>query len=125
VPPTEDWIHKAEEDMVMARLAVTNALWSPACFHAQQAAEKALKALFESVALPVPRTHDLVVLLNHLESARILDPQPPSPSFVPRARPVGPQVLARGTMGTYPSTRRGAGAGWNGRQGNVAWTRAG
>ena len=62
--------------MAVARLAVANALWSPACFHAQQAAEKALKALFESVALPVPRTHDLVVLLDHLESARVLDPQP-------------------------------------------------
>ncbi len=34
-----------------------------ACFHAQQAAEKALKATLVTAGTPVPRTHDLVALV--------------------------------------------------------------
>jgi HEPN domain-containing protein len=36
------------------------------CFHCQQAAEKYLKALKQEWALPIPRTHDLLQLLNDL-----------------------------------------------------------
>lgn len=57
----------------MARLAVQNALWSPACFHAQQAGEKAIKAVYESLALPVHRTHDLDALLDGLQDSAGLD----------------------------------------------------
>ena len=34
------------------------------CFHAQQAAEKNLKAYLAAAGLPTPRTHDLLVLLR-------------------------------------------------------------
>ncbi len=36
----------------------------PLCFHCQQIAEKYLKALLEEHGIPVPRTHDLDVLLS-------------------------------------------------------------
>jgi HEPN domain-containing protein len=36
------------------------------CFHSQQAAEKALKALLVADGQPVPRTHDLVQVLDSL-----------------------------------------------------------
>ncbi len=36
------------------------------CFHCQQAAEKYLKALLQELALPVPRIHDLLELLDRL-----------------------------------------------------------
>lgn len=36
------------------------------CFHCQQAAEKYLKALLQELGLGIPRTHDLVSLLNLL-----------------------------------------------------------
>jgi HEPN domain-containing protein len=36
------------------------------CFHAQQSAEKYLKALLEEAGLTVPRTHNLVALLPML-----------------------------------------------------------
>ncbi|MCL6522608.1 MAG: HEPN domain-containing protein [Firmicutes bacterium] len=62
-----DWIAKADEDLRTARLALANGLWSPACFHAQQAGEKWIKALYETFGLPVPRIHDLETLLEGLE----------------------------------------------------------
>jgi HEPN domain-containing protein len=40
--------------------------WHLVCFLAQQAAEKALKALLEARDLPVPRTHDLRVIAERL-----------------------------------------------------------
>jgi HEPN domain-containing protein len=36
------------------------------CFHCQQCAEKYLKALLEEIGLPVPKTHDLDVVLSAL-----------------------------------------------------------
>ena len=60
------WIDKAEED----RLCVANELkalqkpWSVVCFHAQQAAEKYLKAFLVRHGIRPERTHDLRVLLN-------------------------------------------------------------
>lgn len=76
MPPNEEWVRKAEEDLAVAHLAVGNALWSPACFHAQQASEKALKAVYEAAALPVPRIHDLDALLQGLEDKASLDVTP-------------------------------------------------
>jgi len=39
------------------------------CFHCQQAAEKYLKALMEEQGQPIPKTHDLEVLLTSLSPA--------------------------------------------------------
>ena len=39
-------------------------LYDQACFHAQQVAEKAIKAPLVAMNLPPPRTHDLVSLLH-------------------------------------------------------------
>lgn len=49
--------------------------WQLVCFLAQQAAEKALKAAMEAGGLPVPRTHDLVLLVERLPAppANVLD----------------------------------------------------
>lgn len=60
----EQWLEKAREDLAVARLALGNGLWSPACFHARQTGEKALKSLFEAAGLPVPRSHDLDALIH-------------------------------------------------------------
>ena len=63
------WLDKARGDLRMATLAMGDRekLWDQACFHSQQAAEKALKALLVARGLPVPRTHDLVHLIELLE----------------------------------------------------------
>ena len=44
-------------------------MWDQACFHAQQCAEKALKALFVAFDLEVPRSHDLVFLIGRLSTS--------------------------------------------------------
>lgn len=62
------WVRKAEADVAGAReLAHAKpALNDLICFHAQQAAEKYLKALMLEYGLVPPRTHDLQQLLSML-----------------------------------------------------------
>ena len=67
-PEVHAWLDKARGDLVMADLArkPEQDLPDQALFHAQQAAEKALKALLVALDRPVPRTHDLLVLVDDL-----------------------------------------------------------
>lgn len=62
-----EWLRFAEEDLDAARLGPE--LLSPEilCFHAQQAAEKALKAVLVDRAADFPYTHDIGELLATLE----------------------------------------------------------
>lgn len=63
---TEEWIQKAEGDWTIAQREMENddPVWDGVCFHAQQCAEKYLKALLEEQDVEVPKIHDLVVLLD-------------------------------------------------------------
>jgi HEPN domain-containing protein len=67
------WVARAEEDFVLARTAVKRKipLAYGACFHAQQCAEKFIKALLISEGADFPKTHDLL-MLNNLSSNGIL-----------------------------------------------------
>jgi HEPN domain-containing protein len=63
------WLAKAQTDLTMADLAMSvgaDPMPDQACFHAQQAAEKALKALLVADGRMVPRTHNLIVLVDVL-----------------------------------------------------------
>ena len=54
------WVRKAESDLADARrTANSDGPYDTACFHAQQAVEKYLKALLAWQGIPIPRTHDL------------------------------------------------------------------
>ena len=58
---------KAEEDFLAATALNRRRkkpLWNIVCFHVQQAVEKYLKARLEEAGLSVPKTHDLLHLLN-------------------------------------------------------------
>lgn len=59
------WLAKAANDMlnIENNLSADSVPWDTVCFHAQQAAEKTLKAFLSYHAHPVTRTHDLVALL--------------------------------------------------------------
>jgi HEPN domain-containing protein len=62
---TAEWVRKAEADF---RAANELARASPPlndviCFHAQQAAEKYLKALLQELGITIPRTHNIVAIL--------------------------------------------------------------
>ncbi|HQR13591.1 MAG TPA: HEPN domain-containing protein [Nitrospira sp.] len=61
----EAWLRKAEHDLlnIENNLAAKDIPWDTVCFHAQQAAEKVLKALLVHHGRDLSKTHDLVALL--------------------------------------------------------------
>ena len=66
-PITREWIRKAEGDWAAANVlfrARRNPNYDATCFHAQQCAEKYLKARLEDAGVAVGKTHDLVKLLS-------------------------------------------------------------
>lgn len=60
-----EWLRFAQDDLVAARLLLTDVDLPArmACFHAQQAAEKALKASLIHASVQFRNTHDPVVLV--------------------------------------------------------------
>ena len=68
------WAEKAEEDYTLAQLALRHKrpLTYGACFHAQQCAEKYLKALLVAQRQPIPKVHDLLHLAGLCAKAGIL-----------------------------------------------------
>jgi HEPN domain-containing protein len=68
-PLTDEWVAKAEGDFatagreVRARKAPN---YDAVCFHAQQCAEKYLKALLQEANISSGRTHNLIALLELL-----------------------------------------------------------
>ena len=67
-PEVRAWVAKAAEDREALEVlaAAAPCLRSAACYHAQQCAEKALKAVLVRYDDVPPRTHDLGVLLTRL-----------------------------------------------------------
>ena len=61
-----EWLSKAETDMAATRALLEASLddYAPAAFHAQQAAEKMLKAWMVRHQIEIPRTHDLGKLVH-------------------------------------------------------------
>jgi HEPN domain-containing protein len=69
------WLRYAREDLQLAIIAKDNpdAAFRHACYHAQQSAEKAIKAMFIYIQQEFPFTHDLEELRSRLpDSWRIL-----------------------------------------------------
>lgn len=66
-----EWVAKAEEDYLTVEILVRQRrkrIHNSVCFHAQQCAEKYLKALLVSRKLPTRKTHDLGELADVLRS---------------------------------------------------------
>lgn len=71
----EEWLRRARSNLARAALVdVRDVLLEDLCFDAQQAVEKALKALLVSRGLPPPRTHSISELLTLVGT---LTPIPP------------------------------------------------
>src|SRR5260370_22412585 len=66
--PTAEWVQKAEDDWSAANQLSqgSNRLYDQVGFHCQQSAEKYLKAILQELALTIPRTHDLKIILDLL-----------------------------------------------------------
>jgi HEPN domain-containing protein len=66
-----EWLEKAEKDLVLAKNSLSLNFHDYATFHAQQCAEKALKAFLVSKGKPIKRTHDigeLILLCAEMDS---------------------------------------------------------
>ena len=62
-----DWIRRAKGDLALARLPITGDLvLEDLCFHAQQAAEKSIKAILTAKRVLFPKTHNLYSLFDLL-----------------------------------------------------------
>ena len=62
-----DWLRHAWSDLDLARVGQNSRiLLEDLCFHAQQAAEKALKAVLVFRSVPFPKTHNIRTLMDLL-----------------------------------------------------------
>ncbi|MGQ9628388.1 MAG: HEPN domain-containing protein [Anaerolineae bacterium] len=64
---TAEWVEKAEGDYVTTKRELRARLrpnYDAACFHAQQTAEKYLKAFLQERGVVFPKTHNLIELLG-------------------------------------------------------------
>lgn len=75
-PPDDprEWLRQARVDLGVARLAPEGMDREPFAFHAQQAAEKALKAVLLARGIHFPLVHDLDRLLELLERGGVSTP---------------------------------------------------
>ena len=68
-PPDDprEWLNRARSNLAVAKNRIPDAYLEDLCFEAQQAAEKAVKAMFVKRGIPHPYVHDLDHLLLLLE----------------------------------------------------------
>ncbi|MBF0137243.1 MAG: HEPN domain-containing protein [Magnetococcus sp. DMHC-1] len=71
-----DWLQRAKGDLAIAKMPLpSDACYEDLCFHAQQAAEKAVKAVFRYRGFAFRYTHDLERLLTELEGTGEIIPE--------------------------------------------------
>ena len=71
----QDWLARAKSDLILARLPLPEgAFYEDLCFHAQQAAEKALKAVYQHHGWIFKYTHDLEELVTGLKQKGLVVP---------------------------------------------------
>jgi len=88
-------------------------------FHAQQAAEKAIKAVLSNQGVEYPRTHNLAALLDQVRRSGLA--LPPDAEDLPRLTPFGTLLRYEDEAGMGPSEAldRGPTAEWVHR--TMAW----
>ena len=72
----EEWLRRAKGNLALAKQRKPkDAFWEDLCFEAQQAVEKAVKAVLRTRGIDFPKTHDIGELLALLEQAGQTIPQ--------------------------------------------------
>lgn len=99
------WLRRARSDLELAKLArsASSVLPEDACFHAQQCAEKALKALLLSISDDPPNIHAIDVLRDRLKVGGIVVPDDVSEYAVPTRYPGAWEPFT--PVGYCPSSR--------------------
>ncbi|MDO9324224.1 MAG: HEPN domain-containing protein [Methanoregula sp.] len=70
-----EWILRAKSSLALSSIKTPGVLYEDLCFQVQQAAEKALKAVFVYRKIPYPYTHDINALLSGLGLHGIVIPE--------------------------------------------------
>ena len=70
-PPDDprEWLNRAKSNLALAKSLVPEVYLEDLCFEAQQAAEKAIKAVLMRRGIEFPYVHNLALLLSLLEEA--------------------------------------------------------
>ncbi|MBN2374092.1 HEPN domain-containing protein [bacterium] len=72
----KSWIKRARSNLIRAKQTkMEEVFWEDLCFDAQQAAEKALKAVLVSFGIQFRFVHDLAELLTLLENNKVSLPE--------------------------------------------------
>lgn len=76
-PPNDprEWMNRARSDLTQAKSQVPGVYLENLCFNAQQAAEKAIKAVMIARNIEFPYVHDLDHLLSLLEDGEEVIPE--------------------------------------------------
>src|SRR5260370_17429613 len=90
LPPDDprEWLNRARSNLLQSGKIIPGVYLEDLCFDAQQATEKAIKALFVHPSLAFPYTHDLSRLLGLLERSGLKIPK-----YVRRATELTPFPL--------------------------------
>jgi HEPN domain-containing protein len=73
----EEWLQRAKGNLALAKQRKPkDAYWEDLCFEAEQAVEKAVKAVLRSRGIDFPKTHDIGELLALLARSGQKIPQP-------------------------------------------------
>jgi HEPN domain-containing protein len=77
-PPDDprEWLNRARSDLALAKATQEGVYLEDLCFHAQQGADKAVKALLVKLGVEFPYVHDLARLLALVEEAGTEIPEP-------------------------------------------------
>ena len=71
-----DWLRHAQSDLALASAVLpTEVLYNQLCFHAQQAAEKSVKAVLIHYGVEFRKAHDVDYLMTLLPSGASLPPE--------------------------------------------------
>ena len=75
-PPDDprEWLNRARSSLAMAKNRLPDVYLEDLCFEAQQAAEKAIKAVMLSRNIDFPYVHNVALLLSMLEEHGISVP---------------------------------------------------
>ena len=92
-----EWLNRAKSNLALAKSRVPDAYLEDLCFEAQQAAEKAIKAVLLALEIDYPYVHDLARLLSLVEETG-----DPVPEIVRRAEELTPYAV----ITRYPGPAR-------------------
>ena len=67
LPDCREWLNRARSNLALTKSAGTDIYLEDLCFNAQQAVEKAIKALLIKYGIEFPYTHDIAELLTLLQ----------------------------------------------------------